>query len=41
VEDPEGHRWLFASHVRDVDPGDWGATVAKPLGKPLNREADE
>ena len=25
VEDPEGHRWLFAEHVRDVAPEDWGA----------------
>jgi uncharacterized glyoxalase superfamily protein PhnB len=31
VEDPEGHRSLFASHVRDVDPGEWGAVVAKAL----------
>ncbi len=20
--DPEGHRWIFAQHTRDVDPGD-------------------
>ena len=25
VEDLEGHRWLFAEHVRDVAPEDWGA----------------
>jgi uncharacterized glyoxalase superfamily protein PhnB len=25
AEDPEGHRWLFAEHVRDVAPEDWGA----------------
>ena len=32
VEDPEGHRWLFSRHARDVDPADWGATVTRPLG---------
>jgi uncharacterized glyoxalase superfamily protein PhnB len=26
AEDPEGHRWVFAQHVRDVAPADWGAT---------------
>ena len=28
VEDPEGHRWMFAEHVRDVAPDDWGAETA-------------
>lgn len=28
VEDLEGHHWLFARHVRDVSPEEWGATVA-------------
>jgi uncharacterized glyoxalase superfamily protein PhnB len=28
VEDPEGHRWLFSRHVRDVSPDEWGATIA-------------
>ena len=28
VEDPEGHRWMFAQHVRDVAPTDWGAETA-------------
>jgi len=28
AEDPEGHRWLFAQHARDVAPEEWGATVA-------------
>jgi uncharacterized glyoxalase superfamily protein PhnB len=28
VEDPEGHRWMFAEHVRDVAPEDWGAETA-------------
>jgi uncharacterized glyoxalase superfamily protein PhnB len=23
VEDPEGHRWMFAKHLRDVAPEDW------------------
>jgi uncharacterized glyoxalase superfamily protein PhnB len=26
AEDPEGHRWMFAQHVRDVPPAEWGAT---------------
>jgi uncharacterized glyoxalase superfamily protein PhnB len=26
--DPEGHLWLFSKHVRDLSPGDWGATIA-------------
>jgi uncharacterized glyoxalase superfamily protein PhnB len=28
VEDLEGHHWLFAKHVRDVSPADWGATIS-------------
>jgi len=28
VEDIDGHRWLFSQHARDVDPKEWGATVA-------------
>ena len=28
VEDGEGHRWMFAQHLRDVDPAEWGATTA-------------
>jgi uncharacterized glyoxalase superfamily protein PhnB len=28
AEDLEGHRWLFSRHARDVDPGEWGASVA-------------
>lgn len=28
VEDPEGHRWSFAQHVRDVAPEDWGGQAA-------------
>jgi uncharacterized glyoxalase superfamily protein PhnB len=27
VEDLDGHHWLFSRHARDVDPGEWGATV--------------
>jgi len=27
AEDPEGHRWLFARHVRDVAPAEWGAVT--------------
>jgi uncharacterized glyoxalase superfamily protein PhnB len=29
VEDLEGHHWLFAKHVRDVSPADWGAIIAE------------
>ena len=29
VEDPEGHRWLFSQHRRDVSPDEWGATIAQ------------
>lgn len=25
--DPEGHRWTFAQHVRNVPPAEWGATT--------------
>jgi PhnB protein len=28
VEDLAGHTWSFSQHVRDVAPGDWGATTA-------------
>ena len=28
AEDPEGHHWYFAQHIRDVAPEEWGATVA-------------
>jgi PhnB protein len=24
AQDPEGHRWSFAQHVRDVAPEEWG-----------------
>jgi PhnB protein len=26
--DPEGHRWYFASRIRETAPADWGATTA-------------
>ena len=29
AEDVEGHRWMFAQHVRDVAPEEWGATGAE------------
>jgi len=32
AEDLEGHHWLFAQHVRDVSPVEWGATVGKGVG---------
>jgi uncharacterized glyoxalase superfamily protein PhnB len=28
AEDPEGHQWFFAKHVRDLAPEEWGAIVA-------------
>ena len=28
VVDLEGHQWLFSRHAQDVDPAEWGATVA-------------
>jgi PhnB protein len=28
AEDPEGNRWSFAQHIRDVPPEEWGATTA-------------
>lgn len=28
VEDLEGHRWMFAQHVRDVPADEWGAKEA-------------
>lgn len=28
AEDPEGHRWDFATVIREVEPEDWGATRA-------------
>jgi uncharacterized glyoxalase superfamily protein PhnB len=28
IEDLEGHHWLFSRHIRDVNPEEWGATVA-------------
>lgn len=32
VEDLEGHRWMFAQHVRDVTPEEWGATRTAQAG---------
>ena len=29
AEDSAGHRWTFSESISDVDPEDWGATVAK------------
>jgi uncharacterized glyoxalase superfamily protein PhnB len=31
VVDPDGHRWLFACHARDVNPPAWGATLVNPV----------
>ena len=28
VTDPEGHRWFFMQHLRDVPPEEWGAERA-------------
>ena len=30
AKDPEGHRWDFCQHIKDVAPEEWGAEVAKP-----------
>lgn len=30
TEDLAGHHWLFAQHVKDVSPEEWGATVSRP-----------
>jgi len=30
AEDFAGHHWLFSRHARDVNPTEWGATIAKP-----------
>jgi uncharacterized glyoxalase superfamily protein PhnB len=27
--DLAGHQWLFSQHIRDADPAEWGASVAK------------
>lgn len=27
--DPEGHRWIFSRHARDLAPEEWGATSAR------------
>ena len=29
TEDLAGHHWLFAQHIKDVSPHEWGATVAE------------
>lgn len=34
AEDLEGHHWLFAKHVRDVNPTEWGATVKEGEKRP-------
>ena len=28
VADLDGHHWLFSQHAKDVNPADWGATIA-------------
>jgi uncharacterized glyoxalase superfamily protein PhnB len=28
VIDPAGHRWTFSQSIADVDPADWGGTLA-------------
>ncbi|RAP73441.1 VOC family protein [Paenibacillus montanisoli] len=29
--DTEGHLWMFAQHIKDVHPTEWGASMASPL----------
>jgi len=31
ARDLDGHHWLFATHARDVNPTEWGATVTTAL----------
>ena len=31
VADPEGQRWELSHHIRDVEPGAWGAQQIAPL----------
>jgi predicted enzyme related to lactoylglutathione lyase/uncharacterized glyoxalase superfamily protein PhnB len=31
VEDLAGHHWLFSHHARNLDPAEWGATVAEAI----------
>jgi predicted enzyme related to lactoylglutathione lyase/uncharacterized glyoxalase superfamily protein PhnB len=31
VEDLAGHRWLFSQHACNLDPSEWGATVAEAI----------
>jgi uncharacterized glyoxalase superfamily protein PhnB len=28
VEDLDGHHWLFSQHAHDINPDEWGATIA-------------
>jgi uncharacterized glyoxalase superfamily protein PhnB len=34
AEDLDGHHWLFSRHARNVNPADWGATIAQPATMP-------
>lgn len=36
AEDIDGHRWIFSRHARDLDPTQWGATVAHPVAHPVS-----
>jgi PhnB protein len=39
LEDPFGHRWSIATHVRDVDPKDYAAEMQKmPPGSPAKEQ---
>lgn len=37
VEDLDGHHWLFSRHARDVNPTEWGATLADGARRPDQR----
>jgi uncharacterized glyoxalase superfamily protein PhnB len=28
AQDVDGHLWIFSQHAKDVDPAEWGATMA-------------
>jgi len=34
ARDFAGHHWLFSRHARDLDPAQWGATVAQAIAAP-------
>jgi uncharacterized glyoxalase superfamily protein PhnB len=35
VEDPEGHQWVFAQHVREVSPEEMREHMQQPAQQPV------